>query len=211
MQNERRHFRLSFCILHFALCISLAGCGGPSQANNELRRKNDQLQTKLRELQDKSDLEERTIQRLQNEHGSLPTLPEDRLEKLFVAKSLKFGRLTGGDDLNQPGPGDHGLEVEIVPVDAQGDAIKAAGTIQVQLFDLSLGKDALIGDWHFDLKQSRDSWLSGGLLDSYVLKCPWQKIPTHSQLTVRVTFFDELTQTTLPPAEKVVKVNPPPN
>ena len=43
------------------------------------------------------------------------------------------------------------------------------------------------------------------MLYGYIMKCPWQKVPTHPELTLKVTFHDELTGREIA-QQKVVKV-----
>jgi hypothetical protein len=98
----------------------------------------------------------------------------------------------------------------VVPTDDDGQPLKAAGTFTVEAFDLSLPDDNLIGQWTFDLNATRQSWFGQSFLYAYVLTCPWQEhVPTHSQLTVRVTFHDELTGREFT-QQKIVTINPPP-
>jgi hypothetical protein len=169
------------------------GCRGPSQANIELRRQNQELQTKIAELERARAADRATIQSLQQQRGTLPTLPQERLERLFTTHSIRLGRLTGGADLNRDVPGDDGLRIYVTPADGTGDNLKAAGSFTVQAFDLTRAQDQLVGEWSFDVGQARQSWHSGGLLYTYVLTCPWETPPQNPELTVRVTFQDELT------------------
>ena len=179
--------------LAIVLLLGIPGCRGPSQANIELRKRIQELEAKIGELERARLADRATIQSLQAQRGALPTLPHDRLEQLFTTHGIKLGRLTGGADLDRETPGDEGFRVYVTPVDGSGDTLKAAGSFTVQAFDLSLPENQLVGEWSFDLEQSRKSWHSGGLLYTYVLTCPWESPPTNAELTVRVTFQDELT------------------
>jgi hypothetical protein len=85
------------------------------------------------------------------------------------------------------------LKVYVVPTDQTGDELKAAGSFVVELFDLNKTSDNLVGRWEFNHDQARQSWLGSALLYEYVLTCPWQRPPEHSELTLKVTFQDELT------------------
>lgn len=138
----------------------------------------------------------------------LPTLPATRLAELFTTHGIQFGRLTGGAHLDPDKAGDQGIAVYVVPIDESGEKLKAAGTFDVQAFDLADTQHPLVGQWHFDLQQSRVAW-NGWLLDyTYILTCRWQTPPTHPDLTLKVTFFDELTQTPFT-AQRVVHVKLP--
>ena len=184
------------------------GCGAPNKANIELRKQVQSLQSQNAQLRRQHEADQQVIQGLRDRVGVLPTLPATRLAELFTTHGLQLGRLTGGARLDRSTPGDQGVVVYVVPIDESGEKLKAAGTFDVQAFDLADTQHPLVGQWHFDLQQSRAAW-NGWLLDyTYVLTCPWQTPPTHPDLTLKVTFFDELTQTPFT-AQRVVRVNLP--
>ncbi len=187
--------------------IALAGCGAPNKANIELRKQNQQLQNQVRELRQTHEADVASMQALQSKGGVKPALPEQRLEKLFTVHGLRLGRLTGGYQARPDQKWDDGLKVYAVPTDGSGQDLKAAGTIAVEAFDLSLSGDQRIGKWTFDVDQAKNNW-QGGVLYMYVLECPWQTKPQHRQLTIKVSFTDELTGRVVM-AEKVVEVNVP--
>lgn len=192
------------------LAFVAAGCGSPNRANVELRKQVQQLQAQVNELQVQHQGDQQTIQGLRDRSGYLPTLPSARLDQLFTTHGLEFGRLTGGADLDPAKPGDEGFVVYVVPLDQNGEKLKAAGWFDIDAFDLADPKNPLLGHWHFDLQQARATWTGSLLQYNYVLTCPWQKrIPRHGDLTIKATFFDELTQTPFT-AQKVIRVNVPP-
>jgi hypothetical protein len=200
--------------LTLSLAVSLLsllaiGCGSPSRANIDLRKQVQQLQTQVSELEVRHRGDQQTINGLQDRSGNLPTLSSARLNQLFTTHGLDFGRLSGGLDLDPSKPGDEGFVVYVVPVDQVGEKLKAAGSFDVQAFDLADAKDPLLGRWQFDLQRAKAAWTSALLQYGYVLTCPWQKrIPQHRDVTLKVTFFDALTQTPIT-AQKVIRVNPP--
>jgi len=185
-----------------------AGCSTPSKANIELRKQIQQLERDNKELVRQHASDQRVIEGLRDRVGTIPTLPTSRLARLFIVQGIEFGRLTGGADLDPQKPGDEGLAVYVFPIDQNGDKLKAAGSFDIWAFDLAEPKDSLVGHWHFDVQQAMQGW-NGTLLEySYALICPWQKAPKHADLTVKVTFLDELTQTPFT-AQRVVHVNLP--
>lgn len=173
--------------------LFVAGCGSPSAANIQLRKENTSLRNELgvNKRQRVADLA--TIKALQKQNPSVPSLDTDRLDKLYTAHGVQFGRLTGGADLDPTNKGQDGLKVYVVPTDASGEQLKAAGSFTVEAFDLN-AKPARIGTWFFDTDQAKTLWVGGGLIYDYVLPCPWQTVPEDRKLTVKVTFTDELTQ-----------------
>jgi hypothetical protein len=185
-----------------------AGCSSPSRANIELRKENQKLQTQIAHLNSQHEADVATIQSYERNRPAVPTLPEDRLEKLFTTHGIMLGRLTGGDDWDPSKPGDDGLKIYAAPVDGQGDAIKAAGSFKVQAFDLDDPAKPLIGTWTFNESQTRNLFYNHLMLYTYVLTCPWQIVPQHDHLTITVTFDDELTGREYS-AQKQVEVNTP--
>jgi hypothetical protein len=184
--------RVALCLA--ALSLGISGCNGKSnQANIELRKQKHELESQVAELKRARDADAATIHSLQAQRGFVQTLPQDRTDRLFTAHGITLGRLTGGVDLDPARTGDEGIKVYVVPVDQTGDELKAAGSFVVELFDLGKPEDNLVGRWEFTPEQAKANWFGGALLYEYVLTCPWQRRPEHSELTLRVTFRDELT------------------
>jgi len=132
--------------------------------------------------------------------GETSTLPQKSVDKLdsdrlarddpFRAVKISFSRVTGGLDLDGQ-PGDEGVRVVLIPKDAEGDAVKRAGTVQIDLFDLALvGGDQRIGHWSFTVDQVAHEWVGGFGVDSYSfeLKWPGGRLPEHRELTVAARF-----------------------
>jgi len=195
------------------LCLSVVlfsfcGCSTPNTANIELRKQIDQLQTQVADLKRQHDADQATIAGLKSEH-TIVTLPEDRIGQLFTAHGLKFGRLTGGVDLDPDKPGDDGIKVAICPIDDQGQALKSAGSFEIDAFDLALGDNNRVGHWAFDIEQARQNWYGAAMLYTYVFKCPFEKVPAHENVTIRVTFTDALTGRIFT-AQREVQIKRPP-
>lgn len=178
-----------------ACAVALAGCSGPNKANVELRKQNQDLKEEVRALKERTEADGRLIRGLRERSNVTPTLPADRLERLFTVQGLKFGRLTGGADLDRGKSGDEGLRVQVAPTDAAGDALKAAGTFTIEAFDTALEKGVRIGRWEINLDEAKASWRGGFGQYNYTFELPWQTPPQHENLHVEATFLDELTQT----------------
>lgn len=186
-----------FIVPLIALAPFLGGCfliQKPDKANIELRKKIQEAEAQLAETRLKSEADAATIRSFEERIGTLPTLPQDRLDKLFTTHDLKLGRLTGGADLDPKTPGHEGLKIYATPIDQAGDALKAAGTFTVDAFDLSRETNPKIGHWTFDVAASRAGWTSVLNRYNYVLTLPWQTPPSGPKLHLDVTFVDELTQ-----------------
>jgi hypothetical protein len=206
----RQAFRI-FPLL--ALLLFTGGCGlvfgRPPAINIQLRKDKDALRKSVEDLQRQLAAKEAEVKALREKTSPLPTLSHDRLTRLFTTHSLKLGRQTGGWDRDPHSPGDEGLVVHVSPLDEEGQALKAAGAFTIEAFDLADAAEPLVGRWEFDLQAARKSWRGNFLDYNYVLECPWQqKPPSHAELTLKVTFLDDLTQTPFH-AQQVVKVNLP--
>lgn len=199
--------KLARGFLAMAIALLCTSCSTPNTANIELRKEKQNLEDKIAELNRVHDADQATIQSLQNRIGTLPTLPQNRLDQLFTVHGLELGRLTGGVDLDPAKPGDEGIRIYATPTDDDGEPIKAAGSFVVEAFDLA-AKSPEIGKWTFDLATTRKIWLGNFLAHNFVLTCPWQQIPQHQELTIKVTFLDQLTQRQFH-AQTVVKVKLP--
>ena len=71
--------------------------------------------------------------------------------------------------------------------------IKAAGSFTVDAFDLAEQDNPQIGHWQFPVDRGQDNFYSMFTMYTYALPLPWQKLPKHKTITLRVTFRDELT------------------
>jgi hypothetical protein len=185
------------------------GCGNPSAANIELRKQNQQLTEEVQSLKQQQQGAQQVIQGLRQAKGTLPTLPTTRLAKLYTTHGINFNRLTGGADIDPNKPGDEGLAVYVFPVDQYDQKLKAAGTFDIEAFDLANPSDPLVGKWHLDLEQANAGWNATLLEYTYGFILPFQKPPRHPDITVKVTFFDELTQTPFT-NQKVITITLPP-
>jgi hypothetical protein len=185
--------RRLFVILAAAMIGAGAGCSRPSEANVQLRKDKQQLEGQVAELQQQLYASRARIAGIEQEKGTLPTLPQERLDKLVTVQGIKLGRLTGGDPANVANAPDEGLKIYLTPVDETGEPLKETGTVEVNAFDLSLSGDNRIGHWTFDANTLKSRWRSLGMLRAFVLECPWDKPPEHSKLAVKVIFRDELT------------------
>ena len=195
-------------VLMLLCCIG--GCNTPNQANIELRKQNQTLQNQIDTLQRQHSADVADINALQSHATTVPVLPQKRLAELFTVHGLKFGRLTGGADLDPSKPGDEGLKIYITPIDEAGEQLKAAGAFTVEAFDLANKDHPLVGSWRFPLSEAAHNWYGRALLYCYVLTCPWQHgPPAHADLTIKVTFTDALTQRYFI-AQEIVKIRVPP-
>jgi hypothetical protein len=194
-----------FLLLALPTTMMVAGCFGPSQANIQLRKENDGLRTAVGRLEDQQKADRARIAGLEHQATTMPVLPQDRLDRLFTVHGLQFSRLTGGYASTPGLAWDDLVKVYVVPVDADGQVIKAAGQFKVEIFDLADPQSPLLDSRQFSLDQSRSAWYGQSMLYSYVLSIPLTHLPQHTELTVVATFTDELTQRIIS-AEQKIKV-----
>jgi hypothetical protein len=206
-------------LLMFSVVIvsaALTGCDGmnlnPFQ-DKKVKQLTADLQTARAETElARKDADSAKIElaRKQKRIDTLVALGPDRLQKLFYPVSLKLGQYTGGADLNGQG-GDDGVKVFLRPIDANGDTIKAAGSVTIQLYDLAQPPDkTLIGEYKWSIDQVAKAFSGGFGAYHYTFTCPWKNgPPKHDQITVRLEFTDYLTGKTLP-VQKLCKVELPP-
>ncbi len=176
----------------FIPCLAI-GCTHPSEDNIRLRKINQGLQNELSALKIKSEADQRMIAGLLQRSPTVSVLPAEELKKLWVPTGVQFGRLTGISDLDFGKPGVQGLRVYVNTVDENGTAIQAAGSFVVEAFDLAEPKDNFLGRWTWDPLAAKTQWRSFMFEFGYELNCPWQKMPKHPDITIRVVFTDELT------------------
>jgi hypothetical protein len=195
MSCPRHHARqLILLILIAAGMTGAGGCvGRPNQANILLRKQKQELEEKIAGLEREKARDAALIRALQDDRPSVPTLPSQRLSELFTTRAIEFGRLTGGIDLDRTKAGDEGVKVYVVPADQDGQPLKAAGSFVIRAFDLSEPRTQLIGTWEFDVEAAKKNWYGSILNYTYAFALPWQQVPRHEELTLKVTFTEALT------------------
>jgi hypothetical protein len=178
------------------LCSSVvlpfsSGCAAPNKVNIELRKQNQALRSELETLKRQREADAASIAAMQRSPTSVPLAPTE-LDKLYTTAGLELGKLTGGYENDAARPGDDAIRVQAVPIDAEGDPIKASGAFLIEAFDLS-GDAKLLGRWEFDVSQARRQWHGAGILYCYLFTLPLSQPPASPQITLKVTFTDELT------------------
>jgi hypothetical protein len=175
--------------------ILTAASGCQPETGPELHREISQLRAQIDEQKQLIETQQVKISKLSQQIQVARALAPDALEKVFYPEKIVIDTLSGGDDYDGK-PGDDGVTVYVKPVDRDGDALKAAGDIRVQLYDLQNppGKE-LIGEYEFPVDRVSRLWYGKLMTYHYTLRCPWQHgPPEHDEITVRVTFTDYLSQ-----------------
>jgi len=190
------------------LLVLLVGCSSPALTSksskkallDELNARNEQLQDEVRDLQ------QHTAE-LSSQLEVLRGMPGDRLRHLVQVAKIELGRFTRPYDDNKDGL-DDGINIYVVLRDRDNDTIKAAGTVEIELWDLAGATDKhRLGHWKFSLEELPRHWLSGLLADHYKFKLPWPagNRPEHANLTVKCLYKDALSGATFE-AQKMIEV-----
>ena len=116
------------------------------------------------------------------------------LSAIYELKSISFTKYTGLYDKDKDGRIDT-LNVYLKPMDQDGDIIKAAGTVEVELWNLDPDQtQALLGRWRAEPAELRSMWYASLLTTNYRLsfKLPHFVSELDSTLTVKCRFTDLL-------------------
>jgi len=178
--------RRAFAQLTAAAILTLAaGCAGQPLSRGE---KVEMLMARSARLEDELLA---TRQRLAELEGTGRPAPEaaKTVEDPFRAVALRFGKFTGG--LAADGrPGDQRLKVVLEPLDAEGDAVKRAGSLNLEAVELVGDKPQTLAEWKWTRQEFAKTWLSGLGLYAYVLKLDWPggKPPASDRVLLRARF-----------------------
>ena len=165
-----------------AVCVGGAGCAATENAaavradlltaEDELARAETELSRVRADLAAADREADRLRTRLAEGGGPTAELPE-QVRALGRAEALAFSKLlTGGLDRDGR-PGDELLAVAVAPVDADGVPVKLAGSVELELLDLSAAGEArTVGAWAFDAADAADRWRSTPLGAGYRFRLP---------------------------------------
>jgi hypothetical protein len=119
--------------------------------------------------------------------------PEVRLENVYDLQGVKLTRFTNLYDKDGDGTKEK-LIVYLKPEDKEGDAVKASGTVDVELWDLARGEgEALVGKWHVDAQHLRQQWFATMVAINYrLLFDVGDLVEGDEKLVVKVVFTDYL-------------------
>lgn len=138
---------------------------------------------------------EREREQLQQQVNTLAGIPDSvQGTQFYRLGEVKLTKYTGLYDKDEDGACEK-LIVYIKPVDRDGDIIKAAARVSVQLWDLNTDSaQALLGSWTVEPEQLRKMWFATMLNINYrlVFDLPERAISLKGPLTVKVAFTDLL-------------------
>ncbi|MGA2323600.1 MAG: hypothetical protein ABSG22_07110 [Sedimentisphaerales bacterium] len=178
------------------------GCDGQTAGKPTTAQQVQQLTAQKADLQNQLEQTQTENDRLKKQAESLSKLPGDkRADAIYHLKSIEIGRYTNFyDEDKTPGAtGKKNLVVYVEPIDETGDVIKAAGAIDVQLWDLNKKEsEARLAQWRVEPNEIKKLWLGGMLSSSYRLSFDAAGIVDKfdKPLTVKVNFTDYLSGAT---------------
>lgn len=178
-----------------ALVCALPGCLTANRnqelLESELRAKDRQIE----ELRGEVAMKDADVRALEVD---LTRLERERCAKAaggssqgsYAIKEVTLGRLTGGTRKEPTATADDVLQVLVEPRDFDNQAVKAAGSIHVAVFEVQdNGLKTPLSTWDLTPREVRKLWdtpVFGG--PAYRLELPWKSQPTTEKLRVVVRF-----------------------
>ena len=175
-------------LLGLALLLGSAGCRNCDLVEAELRT----LERDLTELKGELFRSEAHNEALQREmrnlrQGAVKATPEEASQQ-FTLRQIVLGRGTGGYDKDNC-PGDDALQVVLEPRDGDGHAVKASGSLYVEVVEINReGLKTFLSSWDVPPEQLRRTWRSGFLSSGYDVVLPWKAWPNSDKLRVVARF-----------------------
>ena len=122
--------------------------------------------------------------------------PEVRLEVLGRLESIEISSRSGLYDKDKDKDGTkETLVVYVRTIDDAGDAIKAVGSVEVQLWDLEAEDNARLAQWQIKPEELKRLWSSTVMTSYFRLTFDVSELheDNENELTVKVTFTDYIT------------------
>ncbi len=119
---------------------------------------------------------------------------EVRLEVLGRLESIEISGRSGLYDKDKNGTKET-LVVYVRTIDDAGDAIKAVGSVEVQLWDLEAQDNARLAQWQIKPEELKRLWSSTVMTSYFRLTFDVSELlqDNEKELTVKVTFTDYIT------------------
>ena len=186
-----------FCTLSSILCFLafVAGCDN-TYTESPLQERVETLTIQQKQLESQLERSTSENEKLQKQIHTLSGMPEQlKGENLYSIQNVEIGKYTGLFDKDKDGTKEK-LIVYIEPIDEQGDIIKAAADVEVELWDLSkTDGSALLAKWPpVKPNELKKLWFDSMLKINYRLTFDVTDIVKSfdEPLTVKVTFTDYL-------------------
>lgn len=183
-------------ILLLSAAVLVGGCGIGGERVSPLDMKVRDLEQEKTRLAGQLEQCRVETEQVKAQVKALAVLPQDQQENRFYALSaVKIARFTDFYDKNEDGKREK-LIVYLQPVDQAGDAIKTAGAVSVQLWNLNNPSDqALLGQWQVQPGELYNLWFNALASTAFRLTfdAPVTPEALARPLTVKTTFTAYLT------------------
>lgn len=189
------------------LLLFLAGCGIGSERKSPAQLKAEKLAQENATLTGDVQQYQAEIEQLRAQIKALSALPKDQQVNPYELATIRVARISNFFDKDGDGKQEK-LIVYIQPVDAEGDIVKAAGTVSVQLWNLNNPNgEALLGQWKVEPDELRKLWFDSFTTGYRLTFDRPETVGVFSEpLTLKVTFMDYLTGKSFR-AQQVIKPN----
>lgn len=175
------------------LVVGLGGCYQPDAEVQQLRQDRLQLTEQVASLSADLDAARARNQALAEQLARSAGVDPDDFSRLFVVDRIRIASLSGPADLDGR-PGHDGVRVHVQPLDRDGDVLKAAGEVTIEIFDLTASEGPRsIGRRVFPAEEVGRHWLGRMMTNHFSFEVPWSA-PLTGEGTIRVEFVDQLTR-----------------
>ena len=185
------------CTVSSVLCFLtfFVGCDS-SYTESPLQERVETLTIQQQQLESQLEQSKAENEQLQKQIHTLSGLPEQlKGQNLYSLQNIEIGKYTGFYDKDKDGTKEK-LIVYIEPIDEEGDVIKAAADVEVELWDLNkTDGSALLKKWPpVKPDELKKLWFDSMLKINYRLTYDITDIvkSLDESLTVKVTFTDYL-------------------
>ena len=179
------------------LAVFVIGCEIPDSPKKTLSEQIEELRDDKSRLTRQIEQSKSKNKDLQKQINTLHDLTgEIELEELYNVQRIKITKHSNFHDKDKDKDGNkETLIIYIQPIDQDGDIVKAAGSVDVQLLELNEEQPQLLGQWHVGPVELRKLWFNALMMTNYRLTFDVSdKVQTFEEpLTVNVTFTDYLT------------------
>jgi hypothetical protein len=170
------------------LGLAGAGCSTTSLSHDEQVR---MLMARDRRSQEELLAAQKRIAQL-TASGAQPAPPFSLggpAEDPFRPVAVRFGKYSGVLNENRPAS-EQRLKIVIELLDATGDAVKRAGSLDLEALTPPAQAGQPFHRWTFSVDELRQTWLSGLGTYGYILKLPWPagRAPAGDRLLLRAKF-----------------------
>jgi len=192
-------------VLLGAALVLESGCETASpyqELRSDLRDKNAEVLRLRKENRRMAD----ELDQVRAQLAALNKLGDKRLEMIPHAVKLNISRYTRLVRTRRHAGG-YLVKVYLEPIDQHGSPFKAAGDVNIQVYDLAAEPDKnLLGEFTWSAEQIPEHWAGRLLTNHFSFTCPLEEAPVGEEITVRAKFVDYLTGRALT-AQKVCKVD----